>query len=116
MKNRKKNRKIIKKITLPLSLKPLLWSLRWDALNAEKDKEDIIVNVINDGALDQWRWLKRTYGTAAIRRVLSRRLKTEFHPESRNLAAAVFGITSFSHARRSPRSARAKNLSAPHSL
>lgn len=85
--------------TLPDSFKPLLWSLKWDALNLDKDKEDIIVAAVNEGTLEHWRWIIETYGKETIRRVLEGRLETEFHPESRNLAKVVFSIPYFRHAR-----------------
>ena len=91
--------KISKVKKLPLTFKPLLWSLRWRDLDVQKDKEDIIVNVVNDGTLEQWRWLIATYGKETIRSVLRRRLITEFHPESRRLASVVFDVRDFRHAR-----------------
>lgn len=84
----------------PFSFRPLLWSLRWDDVDIEEDKEDIIVNTINEGSLDQWRWLIATYEKEAIRKVLENRLKTEFHPESRALATILFSISHFHDARR----------------
>lgn len=87
---------------IPRSFKPLLWSLRWNALDREKDKEDIIVNTINEGSLDQWCWIIETYGKDTIRSVLEKRLETEFHPESRNLAKLIFSVSHFRHARNRP--------------
>ena len=85
--------------SLPETLRPLLWSLRWQDLDVQEDKEDIIVNVINEGTLDQWRWLIDTYGKKGIKSVLSRRLASEFHPESRKLAQTFFHIPEFRNAR-----------------
>ena len=85
---------------VPGNLRPLLWSLRWKELNTEKDKEDIIVNTVNDGTLAQWKWLIKTFGKGTIRRILMGRLATEFHPESRNLARIVFNIPRFRNAQR----------------
>ena len=84
---------------LPEFFKPILWSLKWDALDIEKDKEDIIVAAVNEGNLEHWRWIIQTYGKADIRRVLEHRLETEFHRESRNLAKIIFSIPKFRHAR-----------------
>ena len=84
---------------LPETLRPLLWSLRWEDINLEREKEEIIVSVINDGSLEQWRWLVKTYGRETIKQVLSRRLTTEFHPESRRLAEVLFGLTLSRYAR-----------------
>ena len=85
---------------LPESLRPLTWGLKWSQLNIDDDKEDIIVNVVNGGRLDDWRWLLSVYGEDTIRRVLERRLISELYPESRNLAKIFFGVNSFRHARR----------------
>lgn len=60
------------------------------------------MGAINDGTLNQWKWIRETYGDSVIRNVLKKRLVSEFHPESRSLARVVFGIKNFQHARRSP--------------
>ncbi|TSC78390.1 MAG: hypothetical protein G01um101433_266 [Parcubacteria group bacterium Gr01-1014_33] len=87
--------------SLPQTFRPLLWSLRWKDVDIDKDKHDIIVNTINEGSLDQWRWLIKTYGKETIRDVLQKRIATEFHPESRNLAKIIFSLSRFRNARRS---------------
>lgn len=83
---------------LPESFKPLLWSLKWEEVDINEDKEDIIIAAVNEGTLDHWRWIIETYGKDEIRRVLARRLETEFHPESRNLAKIIFSVPGFKHA------------------
>lgn len=85
----------------PLHFRPLLWSLKWSDIDIDEDKEDIIVNTVNDGSLEQWRWLIETYSKDAIRRILQERLTTEFHPESRNLARIIFSFPHFRNARKS---------------
>ena len=80
----------------PEMFRPLLWGLRWKDIDIEKDKEDIIVNAVNEGRLDHWRWLIQTYGKDTIRSILERRLETEFHLESRNLAKIIFSANRFS--------------------
>jgi hypothetical protein len=84
---------------IPEIFRPLLWSLRWSDLDAQEDNEDIIVSAINEGTLDHWRWLIKTYGKARVRHVLENRLASEFHPESRNLAKVIFSVSKFRHAR-----------------
>lgn len=79
--------------------KPLLWSLKWEGIDMEEDKEDIILNTINEGTLAHWHWIIETYGKEAIRKILERHLDSEFHPESRNLAKIVFSLAQFRHAR-----------------
>lgn len=94
------------KYELPASFRPLLWSLRWRDIRIDKDKEDIIVNTINEGTLADWHWLIETYGKKTIRRILQRRLATEFHPESLRLASIIFSLSPLHYARRGTRTAR----------
>ena len=77
----------------------LLWSLKWENVDIHEDKDDIIVNTVNEGTLEHWRWLIKTYGKETIRRVLERHLASEFHPESKNLAKLIFSLSKFRHAR-----------------
>ncbi|MEK7560362.1 MAG: hypothetical protein AAB539_00185 [Patescibacteria group bacterium] len=86
-------------IPIPESLRPLLWWVKWDALDLEKDQETIIVAAINEGTLAHWRWIIETYGKETIRSILEHRLESEFHPESRNLARVLFSIPHFRNAR-----------------
>ncbi len=88
-----------RKHTVPEMFRPLLWWTRWEDIDAQEDKEDIIVSAVNEGTLLHWRWLIITYGKERIRKVLEQRLASEFHPESRNLARLVFSVSNFRHAR-----------------
>lgn len=85
----------------PERIRPLLWSLNWNSVDVFEDKDDIILAVVNEGTLADWRWLADTYGKYEIRRVLEHHLVTEFHPESRNLARLFFDVSQFQHARTS---------------
>ena len=84
---------------LPEMFRPLLWSVKWTDLDVNEDKTDIIMNTINDGTLAHWRWIIGTYGREAIRALLSKRLVTEFHPESYQLARVIFDLPPLHHAR-----------------
>lgn len=84
---------------LPESFRPILWSLKWEELDINNDKEDIILGAVNEGNLRHWRWIIRIYGREAIRKTLAKRLATEFHPESRNLARVIFDLPPLSYAR-----------------
>ncbi len=86
-------------IIVPVMFRPLLWSLKWDKVDVLRDKEDIIVNTVNEGTLTHWRWIINTYGKEVIRKVLSSRLSSELHPESLNLATIIFGLPPLRHAR-----------------
>lgn len=101
MVRRYKQKKIQRKQQLPASFKPLLWWLNWAALDVQRDREDIIVSTLNEGSVDQWRWIRETYGDSKIKAILKTRLVTEFHPESASLTRLVFGIKNLRNARRS---------------
>lgn len=83
----------------PFMFRPLLWYLNWSRIDIVRDKEDIIVNTINDGTLAHWRWIVRTYGKAAVRAVLKKRMASEFHPESLKLATIWFSLPPLRYAR-----------------
>lgn len=82
----------------PTNIRPLLWSLKWSDLDIQADQDDIILNVVNEGTVQQLRWLVTTYGKARIRKVLQRHWASELHPESRNLAKVMFPTLRFHHA------------------
>lgn len=86
---------------LPEMFRALMWSYRFEDINLDKHREEIIINTVNFGSLHHWRWLINHYGKKEIRRVLQRRLVTEFNPESRNLARLIFGISEYRHVPRS---------------
>lgn len=84
---------------LPESFRPLLWSYRFEDIDVDKHKAEIIVNTINYGSLAHWRWIIKQYGKASIQQVLQRRLASEFNPESGHLAQLIFSLKDFRHAR-----------------
>ena len=86
--------------TIPENIKPLVWYVNSRSLDVNKDKNDIILNVVNEGTMEQWRWLANTYGKDEIKSILQQRLATELHPESRNLAEILFDVKQY-HAPRS---------------
>lgn len=92
--------KTISKKKLPEMFKPILWSFKWEALDVWKDREDIILAALNYGDLEHLKWIIETYGKDEIKQVLSRRLKTEIYPESRNLARVIFPGVQFKNSRK----------------
>lgn len=87
------------KMKPPEMFKPLLWSFAWEKIDIEEDKEDIILNTVNEGTLAHWHWLIKTYGKEVIKKILERHLDSEFHPESRNLAKIIFSLPQLRHTR-----------------
>lgn len=96
----------------PLKIfRPLLWFLDWDKIDINEDKKDIIVSTINEGTLKQWNWIIKTYGKNEIRNILTKRLATEFHPESLHLARIVFSLPNLKYARRSAKIKHRRGIS-----
>jgi hypothetical protein len=87
------------KAQLPEMFRPLLWGLKWDALDVRKDERTIILAAVMNGRLEHLRWIIDVYGKSEIGRVLSQCLVTEVHAGARNLARVLFGVTDFKHAR-----------------
>lgn len=53
----------------PQSLQGILWSVKTENLNLEKDKTYIIHQILRYGNLKQISWLFKTYGKNTIRRI-----------------------------------------------
>ncbi len=86
---------------LPEMFRPILWSYRFEKIDVDRHKGEIIVNTINYGNLKHWRWIISQYGKQGIKEVLRQRLFTEFNKESRSLAQLIFSVDHFRDARRS---------------
>lgn len=91
--------KSVKEKRLPEIFRPLLWGLKWDALDVWDDREEIVLAALNHGELEHLRWIIETYGKDEIKSVLARRLETEIYPESRNLARVLFSVPGFRKSR-----------------
>ncbi len=82
---------------------PLMWSYRFDSIDAEKDKRAIIVNAINYGNLDHWKWIASAYGKDTVKEMLESIPESEIRPRVQRLASILFSIKHFSHAPRGSR-------------
>lgn len=90
------NKKIKQKSkSLPSFFKPILWSYNFQKIDPQKNKVRIIVQAINYGTLEHWRWLARYYGRKEISHILQRIPATEIRPQARRLSALIFGIKKF---------------------
>ena len=80
---------------LPVSFKPLLWSYKFEEVDPIEDKKTIVVNIINYGNLDQWKWIKDFYGEKEIKRLLENIPKTEFREEALGIASILFKVKKY---------------------
>ena len=82
----------IKLLKLPSRLKPLFWSHNFDSLDLNKNKKLIIVQIINYGSWEDWRWLVKIYGKTEIKKTIEHSTATEFRKQALHLAATLLTI------------------------
>ncbi|OIO09503.1 MAG: hypothetical protein AUJ52_06315 [Elusimicrobia bacterium CG1_02_63_36] len=78
---------------LPGRLKPLFPEYELKALNAGRDGVLIISRVLEDGGLEDLRWLLKRYPSREIRRVIEEEGSRLLSPRSRRLWSRVFKST-----------------------
>ena len=88
------------KTRLPEAFRPLFWSYRFEDIDPQLQKKTIIVQLLNYGTLDHWKWLVSQYGRGEIRRVLQTIPATEIRKRTRELAGLLFSITNWRYAQR----------------
>ncbi|MEK9175080.1 MAG: hypothetical protein AAB795_00645 [Patescibacteria group bacterium] len=79
-------------VVLPENFKPLLWSYDISKIDLEKDKNRIIVNVINYGDLSHWRWLLKTYSIEEVKKTILSLPSSEFRPQVLKLISLLLDI------------------------
>ncbi len=89
--------------SLPEIFRDVLWSYKVENLDIEKNKKTIIIQALNYGTLDHWRWLEETYGQGEIQNVLQELPKTALRKHVRKLVTLIFNTKEqdFNHALRS---------------
>jgi CRISPR/Cas system CSM-associated protein Csm2 small subunit len=74
---------------LPKFLKGYFWFTNFDRLDLDKDKEDIIHQILSIGSLEAVRWLFNTYGRNTIRKVFLEKPAKTYRPETFNWAKNI---------------------------
>lgn len=67
---------------IPKELWPLFWSYHASSLDPRRNKELIIINVVNYGNWAHWRWLVRMYGREEIKKIIREISISEFRYEA----------------------------------
>jgi len=83
---------------LPQDIALLLWSYDTHKLDLEKDKQRIVINLVNYGDLKHWRWLVKVYSAQAVRRVIETTPVSEFRPQALKLISLLLGISQHNYA------------------
>ena len=104
------NKSITKpKAKLPESFRRLLWSYRFSEINPKAHKKTIIVNVLNYGDLDQWRWLIKTYGKTQLKEIIESLPVSEFRKPVAILLSLLLGVK-FKYVSQGAKIRAAKNI------
>lgn len=98
------------KTKLPEFFRYLLWSYRFPAIDLEDDKERIIINTINYGDWEHWRWIVNYYGISEVKRIIENTPASEFRPRVLKLIRLLLKIKKMKYATRSAKIRAAKNI------
>lgn len=85
---------------LPEIFRPIMWSYNFAKIDIEKDKKIVIVNSINYGTFEHWRWLSRQYEKNIIHDIMSQISASEIRPQALKLASLIFSIPKLNYASR----------------
>ncbi|MFA5831240.1 MAG: hypothetical protein WC878_05415 [Candidatus Paceibacterota bacterium] len=79
---------------IPQFVAPFLWSYDVSAIDLERDKKRIIINVLNFGTKKATDWLFSTYAKDEIRKIVAESLYSEWSKKSLHYWRFVLGISS----------------------
>lgn len=85
---------------LPDYFDEILWSYDSFRLDTEEDRRLIIINTINYGDLEHWKWVSDHYGKDAVKDVLTTVPIDQLRKKVRSLASIVFEVEEFNNAPR----------------
>lgn len=85
---------------IPDFFQSILWSYDVSRLDPQEAMRTIIVQTINYGEWRHWQWIAKVYGKNTVRDFITEIPASEFRPEARALAAAIFGVTKIKYASR----------------
>lgn len=74
---------------LPKFLKAYFWSVKFDELDVDKDKDYIIHQILCYGDLEAIKWLFKIYGKSAIRKSFLNRPAKIYRPQTYNWTKSI---------------------------
>lgn len=78
---------------IPQFVTPFLWSYDISALDLERDKKRIVINVLNFGTKEATDWLFSVYSKDEIRKIVAESLYGEWSKKSLHYWRFVLGIS-----------------------
>lgn len=95
---------------LPEFFRWLLWSYKFSQIDADEDKERIIINTINYGDWEHWRWVVNYYGTKEVKKIIENTSASEFRKRSLELISLLLGIKKLKYVSRGAKIRAEKNI------
>ena len=86
---------------LPIFFKPLFWSYKFSSVNPQQNQRTVVVNTINYGGWEHWKWIVKFYGKARLKKFIEETPRTEFRPPALKLISLLLGIKKMKYASRS---------------
>ncbi|MBU2472793.1 hypothetical protein KKE74_02050 [Patescibacteria group bacterium] len=96
---------------LPQNFKYLLWSYDFSKIEPDRDQERIIINTINYGNWEHWKWIVKYYGKQKIKGIIREIPASEFRKRALKLISLILGIKEMKYATRGIKIRAEKNLS-----
>ncbi len=90
----------MKKQKLPKNFKYLLWSYNFSKIDLERDKKRIIINTINYGDWEHWRWILKYYGAKKLKKIIENIPASEFRQRALKLISLLLKIKKMKYASR----------------
>lgn len=78
------------KTKIPEYFDKILWSYDIEKIDPEDSYREIIINSLNYGDLDHWRWINNHYGKEKIMNVVNNSPDTEIRPSIKRLSSLLF--------------------------
>ena len=77
---------------IPKKIKPFLWSYDTNKIDLKRDKNRIVINILNLGTKQALDWLFKKYSKREIKKVLNSSFVSELSLKSFNYWALIFDV------------------------
>ena len=85
---------------IPKWFRKFYWWGDASRIDLERDKKTIIVQLVNHGGWDQWKWLVQTYRRETLRKIIQEIPISEFRSGALKLVSLLLGIRQMKYASR----------------
>ena len=94
---------------IPEWFQKLYWWGNSSKIDARRNQRVVVVQTINQGNLDQWKWLVQTYGKNELREMIRNIPVSEFRRGALKLISLLLGISKMNYASRNDYIKTARN-------